>query len=444
MTSSVAKTTLYQELRSCVESKAPKKQDALISFLKSDLSQPLTALLDRVIKKEKKSDDKWRDMMALFKNSLALKKHCGASFDTVLRKAEIWTLYFQWLSILHQNRPADSSIQSALKVKELIYTIKDLFFQGHFSNKEHTHTALQTCVELHKVGKSPEEMLESLNSIKRRVKATIHILENELLSRIGRVSDVASSAIRLITGNLYVARADQIVDAREKALENYPFLQLPKEGPYIALSKAVTAAGLLGIDIAQWGLLGLPENLLHSIAYQVNPGADKVFTLFEKVAGVDEKTTIAYLPIVNRFIQFTAFLGITTLTQGLSLETACGAGAAFLTAIAVSNATGHLVDTLYKKPEKASTHPFMSMVARSFTFSLTHTYLFPYLEGFLQTTQKPLSTEEAEQLLNVSSNAKPHEVNKAFREKAAACHPDGPKPNVTHLLLLQKAKETLL
>lgn len=443
MTTIGAVTTLTQELRSCFERRAPKKQDAMVASLKQDLPQPLTALLDHVIKKEKKGDESWRDKMALFKNSLTLKRHCGPSFNTVLRKAEVWTLYVQWQAILAQNAPEDDTVQSALKVKELLYNTKDSFFQHYFSDKQNTHRALASCIALQKENLAPDVILQTFIKEKRRVKARIQEIEDALLAQIGKVSHVASSVIRAITGNLYVQWADHIVEAREKALEGYPALQIPKEGPYIALSKVITALGLLGIDIAQWGLIGLPENLLHSIAYQVSPGADKIFTAFEYV-GKDEKTAQLFLPAINRLLQFTAFLGITTLSSGVSLQTVGSASVAYLTAVAVSNVTGKIIDCMYKKPKSAPTHPLVSTIAKSLAFPLAHAYLFPYLEEHLQTKPKPLTREEAERLLNVTSGATAHEINKAFREKAAACHPDKPTANITHLHLLQKAKETLV
>lgn len=430
--------TLAQELRSLLGKEAPKRQSSIIAHVKRDLGPVLTELFDSVIKKEAEKEAGWRKELDLFKKSFVVKRHCGAKFDELVKKAEGLSLYDQWQCQLILNEPLfeQDTVQSALKLKDFLYTVKDLFFRGYFSDAAHTRMALQACIELYQKTLSPEELVQTVVEKKQRMKVRIQDIESQLLGRIGRVSDYASSALRFITNNHYVQSANHIVESRERALQNFPSLQTPREGPYLAMEKVATAAVHLGRDIALWGLIGTPYSFLNSVSQAVMPGADRWMSALDYL-NVDEKTTLQLLPAIHHIVEAAVFVGMNCLLSGWSMQTVGESAIAYVAASAVRQSIAKAVDLMYKDPKAAPTHAFVSMSVQSIAFSLIHAKLVPYLMNALHREPPALSRHEALARLNIAEGASAHEIGSAFRKLAAKYHPDkNPTGQETYINLI--------
>ncbi len=434
-------SSLRQELRSCLGKTAPKRQETMVRHLKKNLPPVLTELLDTVIKMYREQDPSWRQGMTLFKKSIKVKVHCGPAFTEVVQKAEASTLYETWFStLIFESIPLyRDNTQTALKIKELLYTTKEHFFQDYFSEASHTYSALNGCIELYDKKLSPQEMLQAFADKKRAYKTRIGELETSLLSRIGRISGIASSVIRLFTRSYYVQSAEYIVEARERALESLPMLQTPKEGPYLASSKIMTAVGLVFRDLALWGTIGLPRNILHSISHDMLPGACRMVSVLDRLQ-VDEQTTLQHFSKIRRIFECAAFVGINCIMSGVRTQTIVESVTGYIAASLISEGCGKFVDFFYKDPKNSPTHAFVRLSAQMIAFPLIHSNLFSYILS----EPESMSPEEASELLNVSAGASQEEIKRAFRELAPKYHPDKNSTGQEMFIKLRSARDRLI
>lgn len=426
---------------------------------------------------EKKIDLFQEGLMTLFAEK-DLQIMCGPAYDKVLRKAEIWTLYLSWQRLLQQESSHilqecahQDTISSALKVKQLLYTNKDLFFGQFFSKTENKIAALKLCFDfVQQTSKKPciaigvQNLLQKLTQQIQIAKAEVTGLENQLTKSIGYVSHYASDLIRLFTNNPYTRNAHFLVESQEKATQasRWQFLSTPLENWSLTLAKVIASTGLFMVDIAQWKWLGISRSMLYTISQQIIPHTDLYIKRFQQLAG-DEKTALIYLPTIRKITEFTAFVGINSYSVGFSSRSIVEVSLSYGIGITASWFARQSVDGLYQKyqgeGDQSPTYPLVHGIAQWIAFPLAHRYFLPYVlekgNAFFLPSELLMNEDlcrankaackiEALKLLGLTEAATFKEIKNSYHQLAKQYHPDHNRSGQDMFIHITLAKKICL
>jgi hypothetical protein len=444
----------------------------LLEYLPSNsLQTPLKEIeseLDRIIRTlnlrgciAKGTLVEWEKNVDLFQETFKrqcakkeLKILCGKMYSEVLRKAEIRELYFHWEGVLEKESQCllqenfhRDTIWYALKIKEL-FAKKNAFFRQFFSKGKDKKRAITACCSIIQ-GKienfDVQCLLRNLNEQTRALRARIVVFETLLVQPIGYTSNFASGLIHLLTNNLYTKNAAFLIESQERAtqmpgLQKIALLSRPLQNSYLTFSKAMTSAGLLILDIAEWKWAGVSHRMLYTISQKLMPDSRTYITGFQRL-GADEKTALLWLPTVSRALEFTVFAAVSGYSIGFSTGSMGGIALSYGIGKGASVCVGQAVDLFYQtNKERSPTYPLVHGLAQWMVFPLTHRYILPYIleqgASFFLSSQELFENEatcfanlaacrkEACKFLDLEETATIQEIRKAYRQLALQYHPD--------------------
>lgn len=474
------RTMLMHSLEIFLSSLAFKELVELLENISHDLVE-ITSKLKAGKNVPEQVISSWEKLMGLFLEKFVscldarnFQSFCGVTYPSILRKAEVCTLYLTWEQFLNlesrkifEETPHRDSIKAALKIKELLYTSKDLFFKQFFTRAESGAAAPSVCNKWKQKKLTPADILLKLAQKIKKIKRRITVLEKDLLAPISRISDYASTVIRFFTTNTYAKTADFLVSSQDMALRSQQWrhaavLTTPLTGPYLKLAKGLTATGLLTLDIAQWRLVGISQSMLYSIIQQIMPCADSWTTFFQRL-NVDEKTTLLYLPIINRIFECGVFVGLNSYPLGYSMRSLTQISLSYLGATAASYGCGKVVDISYQfayrgQPiQQIPSYPLVRGLTQWMTFPLVNARLLPYVVKRLDALSMhpqdvllnkencfahvELCKREARKVLGLDENATLQTVKETFRRLAMFYHPDRNGAGAEMFIKMAQAKQ---
>lgn len=378
---------------------------------------------------------------------------CGSTYLKTFRKAQIHALYLSWENILTKNRlliinecKDPNTICYAFRVQQLLYTTKEVFFEQFLHRKECKSVALTACWQivqhLDRTKSSPHDLLQALSKQIRETKIRITCFEEKMIEPIGYIPYFVAALIRFLVNNSYAVSADFLIESQDKATQasqQLSFLSAPLTGPYLTLTKTMTAIGLFAIDIAEWRWLGISHSMLYALSKPLMPRAERCMNLAQRM-GVNEQVALFSLPLVYGTLELNVFMLVSSYSGALIGVPIWKTCLSYALGKLSSVCAGKVVDKLYQKnTSSSSTQPFVRGVTQWVAFPVAHRYLVPYIleKIAFQTSSPDLLQNEATCLayqaacrveactfLGVSEKATLQEIRKAYRQLSRFYHPD--------------------
>lgn len=365
------------------------------------------------------------------------------------RQEQIYHFYESWEKILDEKEGKIYSLRAettvdkvfhALEVKKLIYRTKWDLFENWFQKKPPDHPQMILNPNS-KLG----EVLEKCYQIVHLQKNKTRIAEQKLLSQVDRVSQCITAGLNPILDSWYVQRAASLVDDQNRFMETTPVgralgLDIPLWDSSLILSKGMTAAGLLGIDLAEWKLAGLSQNIPYAVANQMMPGGEFWLKSFEQLGIGDEFVVAKCLPWIRSSIQFSLFVG---LGSYMSSQSYLEMSAIYFLAITVSTCAFYCVALFYRvfyREQNCPSKPFFQNLLTWVAFPLTINYVIPsvfHLWNTQSLTRELLLSDqnvcqaypqhcrkEACATLGIDIQASSEEIRTAYKKLVIETHPD--------------------
>lgn len=286
--------------------------------------------------------------------------------------------------------------------------------------------------------------------------------KNQIPGPFSRRPALLSSIIRLFTDNPYTRQADFLVESQERAtrsnsVSQISILSTPLKGPYLSISKGISASGLFLIDLYQWKWFGISQNMLLGITQKLMPETDTWVLVFHQL-GQNETTALRCIPIIHKLFELTSFVGINALSTGISSQALLRLSITYGVGTCASWGAGKAVDLFYRlfsEHKKAPTYPLAHGLAKWVAFPLTTVYLAPFifeqwhslftqpiaLDSELCQTNKALCKQNACKVLGLSEKATLKEIQRAYRDLVRLYHPDHNPAGQEQFLKITLAKE---
>lgn len=406
-----------------------------------------------------------------------LQRFCGATYYKIARTAEIRFLYLSWESYLQsqiqplvQEKTRLSAIKYGLKIRQLVLTTKNDYFEQFFRKVENQKLAIISCAGILRrlsEGSNSDMLVKILTQEIQAAQKRIAVSEKKLLKSIDRFSYFTAILIHPFIHNLYVREAQFLVESQDRAtqtslLNRVSFLSIPLENSYLTFSKTMTIIGLVTLDISEWKWLGISHRFLSALSEPLMPSSTNCLQIFQRM-GRDEKTALLYLPVLREGLGFMLLMAIAGSSSGFATLILAKMALSYSLGKIVSLCAGQTVNYLYRLRkndyETSPTYPLMQGLVQRMAFPLVHWLVVPYLFEKLNAFASPEDVlmneaacvanplackQEAYNILGLSETASIQDVKRAYRQLALRYHPDHNSSSLEMFRRLTRAKDYAL